>query len=48
MREGEANVMMRFAWLVVAQRRQWRAAELGGGDGKPKKKNDSTVNSGYI
>jgi hypothetical protein len=28
MREGEANVMVQFAWLVVAQRRQQRAAEL--------------------
>jgi hypothetical protein len=48
MRKGEANMMMRFAWLVAAQRRQRRAAELSGGDGKPKKKNDSTLNSGYI
>jgi hypothetical protein len=31
-REGEANVMMRFAWLVAAQRRQRRAVELSGGD----------------
>jgi hypothetical protein len=34
MREGEANVMTWFAWLVAAQRRQRRAAELSGGDGK--------------
>jgi hypothetical protein len=27
-REGEANLLVRFAWLVVAQRRQRRAAEL--------------------
>jgi hypothetical protein len=27
-REGEANLMVRFAWLVVAQRRQQGAAEL--------------------
>jgi hypothetical protein len=33
MREGEANVMMQFAWLVAAQRQQWRATELSGGDG---------------
>jgi hypothetical protein len=27
-REGEANLLVRFAWLVAAQRRQQRAAEL--------------------
>jgi hypothetical protein len=30
-REGEANVTVRFAWLVAAQRRRQRAAELSGG-----------------
>jgi hypothetical protein len=28
MREGEANMMVRFEWLVAAQRWQQRAAEL--------------------
>jgi hypothetical protein len=27
-REGEANLLVQFAWLVVAQWRQRRAAEL--------------------
>jgi hypothetical protein len=38
-REGEANVTVRFAWLVAAQRRQQRAAELSGdGGGKIERK----------
>jgi hypothetical protein len=31
MREGEANMMTWFVWLVAAQRWQRRAAELSGG-----------------
>jgi hypothetical protein len=34
MREDEANMKARFAWLEVARRWQRRAAELRGGGGK--------------
>jgi hypothetical protein len=47
MREGEADMLRRFAWLVAAQRRQRRAAELScGGGGKTERKKCSTVISG--
>jgi hypothetical protein len=41
MRESEANVMVRFAWLVVAQRqrRQRATVQSGGGDQKQRSKN---------
>jgi hypothetical protein len=44
--EGEANVTVRFAWLVAAQRRQQRAAELSGGGGKNREAKRLTVISG--
>jgi hypothetical protein len=48
-REGEANVTVRFAWLVAAQRRLRRAAELsGGGGGETEKKEMLHGDLGYI
>jgi hypothetical protein len=48
MREGEANMMVWFAWLVVAQRRQRRAAELNGDGGKNREEKLTHGELGYI
>jgi hypothetical protein len=39
MHVSEANVMVRFAWLEVARRRQRREAELSGGGGGENREN---------
>jgi hypothetical protein len=47
-REGEANVTVWFGWLVAAQRRQQRAAELSGGGGKNREAKQLTMISTYL
>jgi hypothetical protein len=46
--EGEANLLVRFAWPEAAQRRQQRAAELSGGGGKSREAKRLTVSSTYL
>jgi hypothetical protein len=48
MREAEANVMTRFAWLEVARWRQRRAAELRGGDGENREEENVFTGRGHI